>query len=412
MFDKVLSPQDQLLVFINNRTREYNDLQAKEKIHAEIELDLKEQSHTALNLMRGNLRELDYLVKTTKSAIQNKTALQSTPAMLSEFLNKFLVVLTNYKRRFLTQDTDQFYFFAKHLEKIKKEKWVVSFYQIAMLPRFSVNRDLIMLVQYVIDDCQGSGNAELNSFGRILTRLLQAIEKESMTGVEFPAKDIGKLFLKSNATFHSILMNTQIDADNQDLNFNQISSNVESSLRELTKNTGGALISSTDLVSSLSTLSQIEDSYYMLSFSPQIANKVGKIKVNVPNKDYDILYDDNQKADYIAKYLNKKTDDNPNVKISGLAMAGKKLTLNITDIALNMTENGSDNGVLQIRISILNDLKQNVYDKSKSLKVNKKSSLLTIEFPFLDIGQYELTADIVDQVSGKNASQTIQFEIF
>ena len=109
-------------------------------------------------------------------------------------------------------------------------------------------------------------------------------------------------------------MNTQIDSNSETLNLLKSAAVLKPVFSQLTKNSGGTLIFSSDLATSLATISEIEDVYYMLSYAPENANKKGKINVKVSNKNYDVLYDNNKRADYIATYLNKKAMENPSVK--------------------------------------------------------------------------------------------------
>jgi VWFA-related protein len=408
-FDKLLTPQDQLLVFINNNSKEYNDLHEMANIRAEIEQDLKTQCHETLNQMRANLRELELFVDGKKASIVNASdsSKSSLPALVDDFLKRYLQILTDYKKRFMTQNIDNYYFFAQHLQKVKNEKWVISFYQIEMLPQLVPHRELMNAVDTVLNQTQIDNNA----YASVLMRLLQEIDKESKTGYAFPAQEVGKLFSKSNATFHSILMNAQIESNSENLKFIQIGSSIETSFRELTKNTGGTLITSSDLATSLATISEIEDIYYMLSYAPENANKRGTITVKVSNKNYDVLYNKNQFEDYFKNYVNKKEIENPTVKITGLSMVDKKLSLVIENFLLGKLKDETT-GVLKLRIRVQNDLDQSVYDQSKVVKAAGKNFSLSIGFAFLDIGQYNVIVDVTDQVSGKSCTETIQTDIY
>ena len=416
-FDKLLTPQDQLLVFINDSSKQYNDLHDMANIRSEIEQNLKAQCHAVLNQMRANLKQLEQFVDGEKRALidsvsdSGRTASRVSPqSLLNDFLRNYLLILTNYKRRFLTQNIDNYYFFAKHLQKIKNEKWVISFYQIEMLPQLVQNRELTKAMDAILNQTQVEKSGA-SSYYSILTRLMQQVDTESRTGLVFPAEELGKLFLKSNATFNLLLMNAVIDSNSQDFKFGQIGSGIETSFRELTKNSGGTLIASSDLATSLATISEIEDIYYLLSYAPENANKIGKIKVTVSNRNYDVLYDNNQFEDFFKNYLSKKEIENPTVKISGLSMVDKKLALVIENFLVGKIK-AETGGLLNIRIRVQNDLELSVFDQSKTVKAAGKNFSLSLDFAFLDIGTYNVIVDVTDKISGKSCTESIQTDIY
>jgi hypothetical protein len=170
------------------------------------------------------------------------------------------------------------------------------------------------------------------------------------------------------------------------------------------------LIASSDLAASLATISEIEDTYYTLSYAPENAKRNGNITVKVANKNYEVLYDKNQFEDYFKNYLAKKEIENPTVKISGLSMADKKLSLVIENFLLGKIKDETS-GLLKIRIHIQNDLKQSIYDQSKLVKAAGKNFSLAISFAFLVPGQYDVIVEVTDQISNKSCSGSIQTDI-
>ena len=44
----------------------------------------------------------------------------------------------------------------------------------------------------------------------------------------------------------------------------------------------------------------------MLSYAPANPKKIGKIKVVVAQRGFAVLYDDNQRVDYVADYLRRR----------------------------------------------------------------------------------------------------------
>jgi hypothetical protein len=406
-FDRILSPQDQLLVLINDKIRVYPNLAEADKIRSEIEADLRDQCHRAHNAMLAFLRELDELVMTTRNAYESHNIWESRPTFIRNFLQKYQEMLALFKNRFMTQDFDNYYNFARHLEKVRKEKWVINFFQLEILPRLKPNGEMMDIVREVRSECEESLIPEYKGFYVIITQLLQSIENESKTSVEFPVEEISKLFLKVNATFHTIFLDARMDFDGKNLELLQIASGKQNNLRDLTEKTGGKLVASTDMVSSLETIAAAEDIYYMLTYSPDNPAKIGKIKVKTANKKYDVLYDDNLRADYIKDYLSQKEKENPSVKIKGLAVDEKKLSFTLQDYALAKAKDETC-GWLKIHVVVQNADKQVFFNQAKVLKAGSRTFSLSLDFPFLRPGRYDFIVEVLDQVSGKTSTEVIQ----
>jgi len=407
VFDEILRPQDQLLVLINEKTRAYQDLADKEKTRLEIEADLRDQCHRAYNTLQANTNEFDEWIHHEHEAWQAEKLWASKPAMIRDFLQRYLDMMLLFKKRFLTQDIDQYYHFAAYLEKVKKEKWVLSFYQQEVLPNMKPTHEMLQIVRAIISECEESMYGEEQAYAVLLKQLLQQLETESKTGIEFPVEEISKLFMKVNATFHTLFINSLISSDSKNVEFRQILNGIQTNMRDLTEKTGGKLIASTDLVSSLRTIAETEDCHYVLTYSPANPKKVGKIKVRTGNNKHEVRYDDNQRLDYIRDYLMQKERENPSVKIGVLSLAERKLSLSIKDFSLSKDKAASC-GWLKIRIAIKNALGKAVFDQAKAFKACSQSFSLSLDFPGLEAGKYDIIVDVLDQVSGKSCTDFIQ----
>ncbi len=408
LFDEVLRPDDQLLVFINNRTRLFVRLLEKERIRTEIEEDLRNQCHVARNNMLVNLKEVEDEGSQLLLKLKDPTLASSTrPSQIAFFLEKYGDMWSAYKRKYLNQEMDTYYNFARHLAKIKKEKWVISFYQLEMFPQMSLNKELRRTLQQHIEFFKASDVPENVAGANTLSRALQDIDQKIKTDSDFSAEEISKLFYKVNASFHSIFIKSQVDAMSENLEFKQMATHIEENLRELTEKTGGNLVVSTDIVSSLKTISETEDALYLLTYAPPNPKKIGKIKVKVINGKYDILYDDNQRADYIADFLNRKELENPAIAFRDLSFADKKLTLALTRFAMR-TVDGKSSGNLLIRIHVVSSSGQTVFDRSKKLEALKDPLSLSLGFDSLSSGRYDIVVEAQDLLNGKSCTDFLQ----
>lgn len=414
LFDNIFRPQDQLLVMANNRILAISQLSAEADAQSKIQELLSAESLAARNLMLNYLHSIEQSLNMTQFRMKLKMRADTkmskddlSPDYLTNFLQSYLKAWQDFKRRFLSLDLDRFYYFSQHLEHVKKEKWVLNFYQLEQFPQIALGSEIERLLRTYVGTLEESENPTLIAQGRIIEKLLQTIDMEMKVTKDFPAEEASKLFYKVNATFHSFFMRSFFDSGNPDLEFKSVATDMENSLRSLTETTGGSLTASNRIDEALASVSEKIDDYYVLTYEPANANKIGKIKVTVGDNKYKVLYDNNIRADYINEYLKKKAVENPSVKITELSFQDRKLSLVISDFSLVKVK-GETTGVLLVRIRIKDAQGQSFFDQGKSLQTARKTFSLALSFNSLPPGKYDIIIDVLDQVSNKTCTEVIQ----
>lgn len=407
LFDNVLRPQDQVLVMANNRTLMFEQLGADPGAQGKIFELLRSESQNARNQLLNFVRSIEQSLNMNKfrMAIGGRAALSAD--YLTNFLDSYLRAWQEFKRRYLSLEIDKFYYFSRHLEKVKKEKWVLNFYQLEQFPQIAFGGEIERQLRDYVGLLAANDNPTVKAQGRNIERLLQTIDREMNVAENFPAAEVSKLFYKVNATFHSFFMRVFHDTDSSETQFRSVATDIENSLRALTQATGGTLTASNNIDTALAIVSEKNDDYYVLTYEPASAKKIGKIKVRVKGKRYDVLYDNNIRADYISEYLRKKELETPSVKIKELSFAAKKLAFVISDYSLAKIQ-GETAGMLGVRIRIKDDQERSVFDQSRNLKADKKTMSLNLSFSTLVAGKYDIIIDVLDQVSGKTCTEVIQ----
>ncbi len=412
-FKHILHDNDQLLVFANDSTlmldKPILDVERKDIVDQILAEEAVRANQRLIAYFSTIQRDLD-VTKTEIKMERDETSLtvpKTTRAdNLTRFLNNYLSTWREYKKKYLLPDIDRYYNFASFLEKVNKEKWVINVYQIEMFPKLKVTGELRQQIEQIIHELQVSRTEDM-VFSQIMMGLLNEIDRELNVADEFPAEEISKLFYKVDTTCHSIFCGVQKETFSQDLEFKRISTNIENSLREITANTGGSLITSDNLESAMHTISSKEDLYYMLTYEPDDPQKKGKIKVTVKNKKYKVVYDSNMRADYIKEYLAKKQAENPSVQLKDVSFNEKKLSMEISNFLLKKTRQGNE-GRLNVRVRIKDSDNQSLYDKSRYLETKKKITNISIDFEWLTKGEYNILVDVTDLLTGKTAMEFLQ----
>jgi hypothetical protein len=398
VFNKLLMENDQLMVFINNKSIFFKSLSNMKSAREILMKVMKEESKKA------RVRLLTYLKK-----VENELSLSRIQSLLGRgdyhlpdeiirFFQKYLLIWNDYSRNYLTPNVDRYYYFSQHLEKIKKEKWVINFYQIEMFPKLSITGQFMEQVRDLVGAMQSSFRPEDNVKAKTISALLRDIDSALHTTKNFPGDEISKLFYKVDATFHTILIFVNHDLLHQDLQYKRISTEIESSLREITKRTGGSLEATGNLEKALDNIEDKEDIYYILTYAPR----------NPQNR---IIYDDQMRADYIMAYLKRKKLEIPDIYIKSMTFEKNALSF-IIENYLQKEQNKINNGHVKIKIQIQDPHNRICYNKVKTITTQQDCFSISIKFPWMKKGRYDIILQVTDMLSGKSASDFLQPTIY
>lgn len=407
IYGNILKKNDQLLVFVNDKTLFINTLTGKEKARSLIDQALREESLSSRQLMSGYLRRITQLLERFKTDTNFvRSSFETIQTKLLQFMEKYLQIWREYKRRYLVPDMDKFYNFARFLEKIRLQKWVISFYQVEMFPKLRLDGQMRRYIEGLINSLLAGDGSDI-ALSRRLRDKLTVIDRELNAAEDFPAEEVSKLFYRVGATFHSILMTVQKEAESRDFEFKRIATDIENSLREITKRTGGKLMATNDLKKALDIVVDKEDITYMLTYYPENPNKTGKIKVEVSNNKYRVIYDKNLRAGYFHEYLAKKEVLNPEVRFAKVSFKDKKLSLVISNFLMKKKEK-EDTGLLNLHIRVKDNTNKILFDKAKNIAAKRKEISLSLGFDWLQKGEYSILMDVKDLLTGKSSSNFFQ----
>ncbi|MFC2155465.1 hypothetical protein ACFLRB_03110 [Acidobacteriota bacterium] len=405
-FDNTLHKNDSLLVMVNDQSLVIDSLKEKEKVFARLDSLLNKQAQQARGQMSSYLKRIEQEIdmRRFKVLLQRPEFLK-----IQDFLKKYLMIWKDYKNTYLLPNLDRYYYFAKHLEGIKKEKWVINFFQMEMIPNIIISGDIRMSLNRYTEELLSDPSSEFVSYGRILRTMKNEINKTLNIPLDFPVEQISKLFYKVNATFHSIFMRTIIGVESRDHESMKILSDMEKCLGEISRSTGGTLVASTDLESAMNRIGEVDNLCYLLTYAPKNPKKIGKIKIKVDNKKYKVVYDDNMRTDYIKAHFAEieKQDQTPVIRIKDLNLKDEKLSVSVVDFLLKKTDKGTI-GQIGIHICIKDNKGKKIFDTGKRLTTEKDVVTITIPFKGLKKGTYDIIVDIKDFLTGKTEQKFIR----
>jgi hypothetical protein len=401
IFDNILRENDQLLVFANDRQLFFYNLKDKDKICSKIEEALSEQVKLLRTRLNKTMHRLEF-----ETSIQYRIWRDHRGSIEAAFnlLKVQRRLWIDYHNNYIRPDMVKYVQLANHLEKIKKQKWVINFYQEELLPMLKKSGKMNREVQAFIDVYTTAG---LPHERRVMNKMYNQLEKEIQLAADFMVKDISKLFYSVDAGFHSIVIPNNPKSSSFDYQYKSSSSPIENSLRKITKDTGGALIASNNLDKFLKTIEEKETVYYRLTFAPENPEQVGRIKILTKDKNYKVIYDDNFRADYVAEYLEKHLQEFPALELSDFTLKDKELHVVVKDFLLQKGPKGPT-GHINLNLLIKDRDNNILYKENKTMKTSKDIVTISIPVKFLEKGKYFIICDVKDLLTGAMDMKFIQ----
>ncbi|MGD2088754.1 MAG: hypothetical protein PVH61_21425 [Candidatus Aminicenantes bacterium] len=414
LFDNLLKPTDHVIVFTNNTTRQYLRLENMPRVKQEIIRDLKEASKDARQRLLSFTNRVETFLQSSNPREDIRLFLEpggtSRIGEMAKFairmLKRYQEAWNEYKKRYLTPRAEHFYYFARYLEKVKGEKYVLNFYQFEFFPQVRVNSRTMLKMRTLSTMLSNTNNAALVANGRLINNMLNQLNKDYDLERGFPNEEITKLFSKVDTTFHSFFIKATNPTTLQDLGYRVVASDLENVLKSITDMTGGKNITSNKLVASLEIIAEIEDVYYILTYAPQNPNVAGKLNIKVKDKKYKVFYDDNFRADYINEYLQKLEEKikTPEIKLKTFSFDRKILAFTVTEYLMKKIKEQDKEpvGMLKIRIRLVNRDNISLFDQEKVLTAQKNEMKISLgAFKKIKRGEYDFLIDALDMLTGK-----------
>jgi VWFA-related protein len=407
LYENIFRPNDQLLIFANDKTLRYANLENKDESKRQLLSDLKKESYKVRRRLIKYINKIETSLNMHDFRRRFYIRRDIRPLRLIAFLKKYLLIWNDYKQKYLTPPVDRFYYFSRYLEEVKTEKWVFNFYQFDLFPKINLDSQTMNKIREISSQLINSREADLHSMGRLINTLLTQLMVDLNVNSSFPTEDIAKLFYKVDAAFHSFFIKNMVRISMNDLEYEEVASNIEKTLKEITDITGGKNITSNNLVKSINTISELEDVYYILTYVPHNPEKAGKLRIKVKNKKYRVLYDNNFRADYISEYTQKLEEKIkvPEIKIENFSFQGKVLAFTITDYMMKETSRDPVGRMkVRIRLTDSNELLM-LYDQEKICTAKNNEIKVSLgAFKRITRGEYHFFIDATDLFTGKQAN--------
>jgi hypothetical protein len=180
----------------------------------------------------------------------------------------------------------------------------------------------------------------------------------------------------------------------------------------LAQQTGGtavALVDKKDTIeSALNTIGSAKDIYYMLTYIPSPAG-AGKIKIDTVNKEYNVFFVDAAGGKDFSPYaLNEEKPGKASVQLKDILFKDRNLAVTIFNFLRGEGGGKEKAGRVVVR-SYIKDTqnRQILFDQCKIMIPQKDELHLSLDFPWLAKGSYEVGIYVYDFLSRGIAFETI-----
>ncbi|MDH7513396.1 MAG: hypothetical protein QHH14_10675 [Clostridiales bacterium] len=389
-FREIFRPGDQVVVLTEGRVLNVERGKGVEELAAAIKDSLHKFKAISTAAALKNFRDISYEADRLLSALRGQSAerMSIAPVMI-RFFENYQRIWTDYRRQFLEQDVDFYQSLIKRLKSIEGDKWAIAFQQREMFPR-------IKNASRLDNEIRAWADSQVEPQQQVDARMVQARQQDLQRAFDFSgtinAEAMSDIFLGAGFTFHLILMKSLRTIFSQDLELKEVGKDFEESLTRISRLTGGYLGFSNQPAAALKEAAALEDFHYLLVYSPRETSggKKRNIEVKVKRSGVDVVH--------LKNYLSAGSLQ---VAVEDFKVNGRTISFTLSHYEMTQI-NGKRRGLADVKITIIDESSNKVFDEGKSLDLFKDETHISLNFNRLKPGTYFIIIQAVDRVSNQS----------
>jgi hypothetical protein len=185
--------------------------------------------------------------------------------------------------------------------------------------------------------------------------------------------------------------------------YQPISTDSESILREIARLTGGSLVHDKSAAEFVAAISAQEDIYYMLTYAPENdEDKDSALRLTInSDKNFRLVYDNKKKPQLFKKILDKIKEYNPQVKIGTITLINDTLFVKVARIKTVPLGNRDESriGRIEAKVMIVDSDSKVIWETRKFYKCKESESVFQTDIPPLKKGNYNVLVEVKDLLS-------------
>lgn len=316
---------------------------------------------------------------------------------VKNFLVQYAAAIREYQILELSPDLAAFDAMARSLLPVENDKFALVFFQHDTLPLFDINN----VKAYCLL------NKDLESIANLLAYEISKIELQAKLFFDIRSfsEKLKSLFVQANTQFHLLFLNPDKSEGQTSaistlpLTKNEeIFSNWDQVMQEISKNTGGLRLDGNHMVDALDQVASFEDIYYHITYVPrEQGTKKRKIDIRVNQPGMQVIH---------GRMLEMK--DIPSVKINEISASSQFIRLTVADF-YSIPKDGVPTGLLKIYVT--GSQGENEPSRLLLAKASETDGTIELPFAFPQPGAWNLQVRVIDQITGQQAVKEVKVEI-
>lgn len=430
IFNEILNEDDRLLVVTKDYSLKFLPVADKPRALAVINRILKDQAVWTDGQINAELQEIgkfaDKIRKDAKRDVDPKIIMGRGTGVHPHYymkyfkfsIEKYLDMLLDYKRKFFLPNIYNYHDLAGNLDKTNGDKWLISFYELPVIPRFT-GRNRQMIVEWIKELSKREWLDELD-YTRKLERLQGDIDdvfdvsKDAEDNTDTIFNEMTRLFYKCGITYHPVFIGPPDRKPGQFSTYpkKDVTIAMAARLAQTARFTGGTFVDAARLQPGMAKLVMHNSSYYHLSCNATPKN-IRSIMVKTANKDHRTVYNDAVRSRFFDDILKEKKNLPPSVRLENVTFKNRLLTMTIAGFFFKSRDknNKKVKGKLNVHIVVLNRENQVVFNQGKGFDAAKKTLSVSLGFKQLDKGDYNIAVQVKDVLTGKSTAYFIKTTI-
>ncbi len=395
-FQNIFKPGDQLLVVTENRVLNIEEA-TSQNIALSLKNSLKNYKIISMQNTLQTFRKLEYQAERLMDVLQDLVSGTMSPGQaLLRYFENYERTWLEFRRKYIIPDVDQYQNILKRVMRAKRERWAICFQQREIFPRLKYGSQL----DNKIDDWIRS---QIDPQGQVWARLVQTRQMELKMLLEvaedFPKENLQNLFTEANMPFYLILLKSSRHVSSEDFELMAVSQEFEDCLRRISLSTGGTSFHLISPSEALERISEHENFYYLLVYSPDESSteKERNIEVKVKGKGLDIVY---------PKF--RIESEKPPIAISNFKFKNNTIEFTISHFERRRFEKKLM-GIADVKIDLFDKNSKIVFSAPKTLELIEEKVRVSLNLGRLERGKYFLIISVTDKIS--NASDVFSTEI-
>lgn len=413
VFKEIIRPRDRVMVITNRFFLPEWEVTNPDVVKGRIMGILEKEA----KIMKGDMVRFTNELRSNAARLKSRMAdpaemkINDYPAhIFKDFFFHYQFVLEDLKDQYLALPVAQYVKIAEYLKGQQAEKWVLNFYQLGRLPLL----DKMGTVQREIDrvigqDGGGGGGGGLGGYTidrkaarqntlRVYFDFINSIRE----GDDVLVRDIGKAFLNSGATFHTLLLKPVSIDFSGDYKYETVSTEAENILKKLAHMTGGSVVRSNRIADFMKDAAAREDVIYTLTYVPDRKKKKNPdIEIKTAGRGYRVVYDDQKRIKAFRQVMKDLTRELKDLEIASIACSAEWLTVKVVNMEMAQYE-GEYFGAVRAKVKIMDKRSRTVAGFEKTYKGIKAEGVFRAKLPELAAGRYKVVLEVKDLFSLKN----------